>query len=169
MTHRADVVRGRDIVARWCDFAERRLEYLTELFETGRWRRYHTERAFLENIQEAKTAVETWRHLLTCEASRDNSAIDVSWLGRTRATRAMLPRGHILRDQAHRFQPHSVQIPAEPPPPDRSNVAESGHFRSGAAPSAPDRNAPVNGSALDNAALDIASLAQRYPLLRNVM
>ena len=51
MTHRADVARGRDIVARWCNLAERRLEYLTELFETGRWRRFHSERAFLENIQ----------------------------------------------------------------------------------------------------------------------
>ena len=169
MTHRADVARGRDIVARWCDFAERRLEYLTQLFETGRWRRYHTEREFLENIQEAKTAVETWRDLLTREASRDNAAIDMSWLRRTRATRAMQPRGHILSDQVHLFQPHSVQIPAEPPPSDRSNFAESDRFCSGAAPSAADRNAPVHSSALDNAALDIASLAQRYPLLRNVM
>jgi uncharacterized repeat protein (TIGR03809 family) len=169
MTHRADVARGRDIVARWCDFAERRLEYLTELFETGRWRRYHTEREFLENIQEAKTAVETWRDLLTREASRDNAAIDMSWLRRTRATRAMQPHGHILSDQVHLFQPHSVQIPVEPPPSGRSNVAESGQFCSGAAPSASDRNAPVHSSALEQAALDIASLAQRYPLLRNVM
>jgi len=83
MTHRHDVARGRDIVARWVILAEQRLEYLTELFETGRWRRYHGERAFLENIQEAKAAVELWRDLLTREASRDNSAIDLSWLGRT--------------------------------------------------------------------------------------
>ena len=169
MTHRADVARGRDIVARWCDFAERRLEYLTELFETGRWRRYHTEQEFLENIQEAKTAVDTWRDLSTREASRDNAAIDMSWLRRSRATRAMQPRGHILSDQVHLFQPHSVQIPAEPPPRDRSNVAESDQFCSGAAPSAPDRTAPIHSSALEKAALDIASLAQRYPLLRNVM
>ena len=82
MTHRTDVARGRDIVARWCALAEQRLEYLTELFETGRWRRFHSELEFLENIQEAKTAVETWRDLLTREASLDNSAIDISWLGR---------------------------------------------------------------------------------------
>jgi uncharacterized repeat protein (TIGR03809 family) len=61
MTHRVDVAHGRDVVARWCALAEQRLEYLTELFETGRWRRFHSEVAFLENIQEAKTAVETWR------------------------------------------------------------------------------------------------------------
>ena len=62
------MARGRDIVARWCNLAEQRLEYLTELFETGRWRRFHSERAFLENIQEAKAAVEIWRDLLTREA-----------------------------------------------------------------------------------------------------
>jgi len=89
MTHRVDVARGRDIVARWCNLAERRLEYLTELFESGRWRRFHSERALLENIREAKAAVETWRDLLRREAALDNSAIDMSWLGRPRP---MLPR-----------------------------------------------------------------------------
>src|SRR4030088_3115386 len=108
MTHRVDVVRGRDIVARWCALAEQRLEYLTELFETGRWRRFHSERAFLENIQEAKTAVEIWRDLSMREASRDNSALDMSWLGRSRAT---LPRDR-LRDQAHRLQPEPGAVAA---------------------------------------------------------
>ena len=89
MTHRSDVARGRDVLARWCNLAEQRLEYLTELFETGRWRRFHSELAFLENIREAKAAVETWRDLSTREASPDNTAIDMSWLGRTDAT---LPR-----------------------------------------------------------------------------
>ena len=70
MAQRTDLARGRDLVARWCVLAEQRLDYLTELFETGRWRRYHSEIAFLENIQEAKAAVETWRELLTREASR---------------------------------------------------------------------------------------------------
>jgi len=71
-------------------FAERRLEHLTELFESGRWRRYHTELEFLENIQEAKAAVETWRDLLSREASLENTAIDLAWLGRRRTT--PLPR-----------------------------------------------------------------------------
>ena len=86
MAYRSDVARGREIVARWCNLAEQRLEHLTELFESGRWRRYHSEAAFLENIQEAKAAVETWRNLLSREASLDNSAIDMSWLGRARTT-----------------------------------------------------------------------------------
>ncbi len=94
MTHQLDVADGRDIVARWCALAEQRLGYLTELFESGRWRRFHSERDFLENIHEAKAAVKTWRDLLSREASRNNTAIDVSWLGRNRAA---LPRGESWR------------------------------------------------------------------------
>ena len=80
MAQRADVTRAQEILDRWCALAEQRLEHLTELFETGRWRRYHSEVSFLENIQEAKNAVETWRSLATREASLDNSAVDISWL-----------------------------------------------------------------------------------------
>jgi hypothetical protein len=63
MTDHLDVALRRDLLARWCTLAEQRLSYLTELFETGRWRRYYGERAFLENVREAKKAVETWRAL----------------------------------------------------------------------------------------------------------
>jgi hypothetical protein len=80
MAQRADVARGREIIERWCVLAEQRLDHLTELFESGRWRRYYSEMSFLENIQEAKKAVEAWRQLLNREASADNLAIDLSWL-----------------------------------------------------------------------------------------
>src|SRR3954466_11021057 len=80
MAQRADLARGREIIERWCVLAEQRLDHLTELFESGRWRRYHSEMSFLENIQEAKKAVESWRQLLGREASADNLAIDLSWL-----------------------------------------------------------------------------------------
>src|SRR5437868_9838456 len=63
MTHRIDVTCGHLLAARWHTLAEQRLEHLTELFESGRWRRYYSERAFLENIQEAKAAVALWRDL----------------------------------------------------------------------------------------------------------
>src|ERR1700674_6129681 len=92
MTHRLDVARGRDIAGGWCALGARRLDHLTELFETGRWRRYHSERAFLENIQEAKAAVETWRDLSLREASRNNNALDMSWLGRTKPAPARSER-----------------------------------------------------------------------------
>jgi uncharacterized repeat protein (TIGR03809 family) len=164
MTHRLDVARGRDVVARWCDLAERRLEYLTELFDTGRWRRYHSEVAFLENIQEAKSAVETWRSLSMREASFDNSADDMSWLSRTQAA---LPRVDRSRDQPDRRAPPPLVIPAElPPQPDVSTLARPAHVVSDEAPSAPVMDAP----ALDDLPVPtLEAIAQRYPLLRNAL
>jgi uncharacterized repeat protein (TIGR03809 family) len=160
MTHQLDVARGRDIIARWCALAEQRLEYLTELFETGRWRRYHSELAFLENIQEAKSAVEIWRGLSMREASRDNAAIDMSWLGHVRTT---LPRDESPRDQAHRLQLQPAEIAREAPAPVISIVPEAdGRFPQQAA-SAP---AMADASELSQ---DLTAIAERYPLLRNAL
>jgi uncharacterized repeat protein (TIGR03809 family) len=148
MAHPADVARGRNIIARWCNLAEQRLEHLTELFESGRWRRYHTELDFLENIQEAKAAVETWRDLLSREASLENTAIDMAWLGRRRTTPLLLtplPRDEGLRQPVVQFQPKPAPV---------------------AAPSVPDV------LALDEMqfpALDLDSMKERYPLLRNAL
>jgi uncharacterized repeat protein (TIGR03809 family) len=165
MTHRLDVARSRDVVARWCDLAEQRLEYLTELFETGRWRRFHSEVAFLENIQEAKSAVEIWRGLSKREASRDNSAVDMSWLSHTQAA---LPRVERLRDQPDRRPPPPVEIAAElPPPPDVSTSAEPAHVVSDEAPSAPAMDAPALEEEVSAPTLE--TIEQRYPLLRNAL
>lgn len=161
MTHRMDVAHGRDIVARWCTLAEQRLDYLTELFETGRWRRYHSEQAFLENIQEAKTAVEIWRGLSTREASRDNSAVDLSWLGRS-----------ALPDQVDRPQSRPVQIAVELPTHEVSIVPETSRVHSDKAPSAPAMGMTAMEPASQNASeltLDIAAMQERYPLLRNAL
>jgi uncharacterized repeat protein (TIGR03809 family) len=166
MTHRVDVARGRDIVARWCNLAEQRLEYLTELFETGRWRRFHGEQEFLENIREAKAAVEIWRNLEMREASIDNTAIDLSWLGRERSN---LPRGGYMPAPVQQLQPLPAQIPAEPQrdvPDDVLIALESVLANSAEAPSVPD--APE----LDDLApppLDLDAVQQRYPLLRNAL
>jgi uncharacterized repeat protein (TIGR03809 family) len=158
MTHQIDVARGRDTVARWCALAEQRLEYLTELFETGRWRRFHSELAFLENIQEAKAAVVIWRELR--EASHNNCGVlDISLLGRTRTTSL---RGQSLHDQARRLDPQPAAIP-ERSPRQVSNAAETDRVCSQQAPSAP---------AIGNAAeppIDIAAIEQRYPVLRNAL
>src|SRR2546421_5802731 len=110
----ADVARGRNLAARWCNLAERRLEHLTELFESGRWRRYHTELEFLENIQEAKAAVETWRDLLSREASLENTAIDLAWLGRRRTT--PLPRDTGYRPPVVHLKSSPAPIVATPLP-----------------------------------------------------
>jgi uncharacterized repeat protein (TIGR03809 family) len=172
MTHGLDVARGRDVVARWCALAEQRLEYLTELFETGRWRRYHSESAFLENIQEAKAAVETWRDLATREASRDNSAIDLSWLGHTRTPS---PRREILPDQLQRLWPPPMRVAAESQA--AVPIAEPAELvRSDQAPSVPECDPsavefgpePVSDGA-SALTLDIAVMQQRYPLLRNAL
>jgi uncharacterized repeat protein (TIGR03809 family) len=159
MTHQPDVAIGRDVVARWCALAEQRLEYLTELFETGRWRRFHTELAFLENIQEAKAAVEIWRDLSMREASRDISAVDISWLGHRRAG---LPRGQTLRDRIDR--PRLAEIPDRPLPPITSIATKTDRVSSDDVPSAP---AMDDTSELTR---DIAAaVAERYPLLRNAL
>jgi uncharacterized repeat protein (TIGR03809 family) len=163
MTHRLDVARGRDIVGRWCILAEQRLDHLTELFETGRWRRYHSEVAFLENIREAKAAVELWRDLLTCEASRDQSSLDISWLGRPR-TRP--PRGKLPSDQAVVFQLRPAPNPAEPPPSDVSISLQALRVLSEEAPSAPESSTPDIAPALTP---DIPATHDRYPLLRNAL
>ena len=110
MASQTDVTKGREVVARWCALAEQRLKYLTELFDSGRWRRFHSEEAFLENIREAKTAVETWRDLLSREASRDNRAIDLSWLGRSGT---VLPLNEFRRDRVALSR--VVKTPIEPP------------------------------------------------------
>jgi uncharacterized repeat protein (TIGR03809 family) len=158
MTHRSGVARGRDTIARWRNLAEQRLEYLTELFETGRWRRFHSELAFLENIQEAKSAVEAWRDLATREASRDNSDIDISSLGRSRPT---LPRGERLRDRGGR--PQTVESVDQPAAPEALLAAGTEQVSSDDAPSAPAmENVPELTTHIDE-------IEQRYPLLRNTL
>jgi uncharacterized repeat protein (TIGR03809 family) len=173
MAHPADVARGRNLVARWCNLAERRLEHLTELFESGRWRRYHTELEFLENIQEAKAAVETWRDLLSREASLENTAIDLAWLGRRRTT--PLPRDTGYRQPVVHLKPQPAPIVVTPPiatAPSREVpadvlVALGSHLvDANEAPSVPDV------LALDEMqfpALDLDAMKERYPLLRNAL
>jgi len=114
MTHRQEAVRdgaiGRDIAARWCTLAEQRLVHLSEMFETGRWRRYHSEIAFLENIQEAKRAVQTWRALAT-GADVATAAASVSpAFGWSPAT---MPRMFPREQQAQTVQPKAVHIAPE--------------------------------------------------------
>ena len=174
MAHPADVARGRNIVARWCNLAEQRLEHLTELFESGRWRRYHTELEFLENIQEAKAAVETWRDLLSREASLENTAIDLAWLGRRRTT--PLPRDTGYRQPVLHRKPQPAPIAAEPPPiavaPRREIPADilvalkSRLAVADKAPSVPDAPALVE---MPLQPRDLDTMKERYPLLRNAL
>lgn len=63
MAQNSGLARQLELVSRWRMLAEQRLEYLNELYVSGRWRRYHTEQAFVDNIRDAKRAVEAWRAL----------------------------------------------------------------------------------------------------------
>jgi len=116
MTHRIEVGQeaglgsaSREIAARWCALAEQRLEHLSEMFETGRWRRYHSELAFLENIQEAKRAVQTWRALANGGDVAAAAASVTSAFGWSPAT---MPRV-FPREQAQTVQPKAVHIVPE--------------------------------------------------------
>ncbi|WP_167770424.1 TIGR03809 family protein [Bradyrhizobium niftali] len=114
MTHRQESVRefvrgaagSREIAARWCALAEQRLEHLSEMFETGRWRRYHSEIAFLENIQEAKRAVQTWRAIATGGDVAAAAASVTSAFGWSPAT---MPRVFPREQQAQTVQPKMLQ------------------------------------------------------------
>ncbi|EHR02205.1 TIGR03809 family protein [Bradyrhizobium sp. WSM471] len=101
---------GRDIAARWCALAEQRLVHLSEMFETGRWRRYHSEIAFLENIQEAKLAVQTWRALAT---GADVAAAAASVSPAFGWSPATMPRIFPREQQAQTVQPKAVHIAPE--------------------------------------------------------
>lgn len=160
------MARGQEIVARWCNLAEQRLEHLTELFETGRWRRYHTEQAFLENIREARAAVEIWRELLTREASLDNSPIDLSWLGRGKSK---LPPRPALPEPApeHRFD---VVALAESTMTAVAAALETAVAVLEDAPAMADAPAPeMPVPMMPPPVLDLDTIQSRYPLLRNAM
>lgn len=64
MAQRAAIAFSMPFAVRGLALAEQRLAYLTELYDSGRWRRFHDEADFLFNIREAKAAVENWRRLV---------------------------------------------------------------------------------------------------------
>ena len=80
------------------------------MFETGRWRRYHSEIAFLENIQEAKRAVQTWRALAT---GADVAAAAASVTPAFGWSPATMPRVFPREQQAQTVQPKAVHIAPE--------------------------------------------------------
>jgi uncharacterized repeat protein (TIGR03809 family) len=174
MAQRVDAARGQEILDRWCALAEQRLEHLTELFETGRWRRYHSELSFLENIQEAKKAVETWRSLATREASLDNSAIDLPWLN---SPKPVPPRRNPLSGYYVPPPPRRAEVRGVPPiveaplaPQISAEISESV-----VQAAVPEQTVPLDvapAPTIDDdwqQALDISAMQERYPLLRNAL
>jgi uncharacterized repeat protein (TIGR03809 family) len=149
MTYRNDAARGADVLGRWRMLAEQRLEHLTELFESGRWRRYHSERAFLENIKEAKFAVETWRGLSTTPVANPQKTISPA---QSILMRALEPKPAIA--------PEPIGKPAA------TEIAFAAREKAQATPVA-DLLALERALDVPSPALDFAAIEQRYPLLRN--
>ena len=84
------------------------------MFETGRWRRYHSEIAFLENIQEAKRAVQTWRAIATGGDVAAAAASVTSAFGWSPATLSRpAPREQAQTGQPKMLQPKAVHIAPE--------------------------------------------------------
>lgn len=71
MTKLSDADSGRSVVVRWRMLAERRLKYLIELYESGRWTRYYNEPEFLKIVREAHAALKAWENLAPPETTRD--------------------------------------------------------------------------------------------------
>ncbi|HZL30535.1 MAG TPA: TIGR03809 family protein [Pseudolabrys sp.] len=51
------------IARKWLDLAERRLEYYTELYRSGRYRRYYTEDRFAIRMLDVIEATRRWYDL----------------------------------------------------------------------------------------------------------
>ena len=158
MTLRSDVGRSRDLLACWRELAEERLEYLTEMFESGRWRRYYSEHAFLENIREAKRAVEIWRVLSA--SSPGNSAIGSSWLAPERQTQ--------FRKTPPRHRPRVVERATEQPVIAKTDVAAPEVLPLHAQAAAPFIDMLALEQAMEGVAdADREMMEERYPLLRH--
>jgi uncharacterized repeat protein (TIGR03809 family) len=174
MTHRTDEAPRREVIARWCALAEQRLNYLTEMFESGRWRRYYTEAAFLENIKEAKFAVETWRGLSTPHQAPGVTPEPLPtpplWQGIAAAELALSE----LTVPAQAAQSDPVPIAPEPfelAAEDETVTEEAEVASIEVASSEPviDMLALEQALEISDAVLDMTAIEQRYPLLRNAL
>lgn len=165
MTQLLDVAMRRELLARWCTLAEQRLQHLTDLFESGRWRRYYGERAFLENIKEAKKAVETWRALSGQPpvARQDETPVMVHPEREASVLVEHEPRVLVERE------PEVLWRPSAPPVEMDFTAAETVVEEEVAS------SLDVDLDALEKALIgpapitDLATMEQRYPLLRNAL
>jgi hypothetical protein len=101
-----------------------------------------------------------WRELLIREASRDNSAVDVSWLGRSRTP---LPRVQTFPGRVDRLQSLPAEIAGDLSQPDLSVIAETTLLYLDEAPSVP------GSECVSELMPNIDTIEQRYPLLRNAL
>ncbi len=171
MTHRTDEAPRREVIARWCALAEQRLNYLTEMFESGRWRRYYTEAAFLENIKEAKFAVEMWRGLsnprqptpVTPELAQGVAAVEFA------LSESAIPAPvQIAAPDPVPIVPEPFELASEDE--DAAEEAEPASVQASSS-SEPVIDMLALEQALDvsDVSFDMSAIEQRYPLLRNAL
>jgi hypothetical protein len=159
MTHRQGVAGGHDLAARWCALAEQRLQYLTEMFESGRWRRYYSEIAFLENVREAKAAVDTWRGLSAPAPIEAVPAVALNVSTSMPASRGRSAEPELLPRKP--LVPKPMDVHAAPADRGSSDKVPSEPFVDRIA-----RNRAIGGG---DASFDLSVIDQRYPLLRNLL
>ena len=68
--------RPDSVARRWDALARRRRAYLAELYDSGRWRRYYSEEAFLTQMREAVREVEGWRAMVKPTDAEMIAALD---------------------------------------------------------------------------------------------
>ncbi len=73
MTKLSSADSGRSVVVRWRMLAERRLKYLIELYESGRWKLYYNEPEFLSIVREAHAGLKAWETLAPPETPEDKT------------------------------------------------------------------------------------------------
>jgi uncharacterized repeat protein (TIGR03809 family) len=56
------------IARKWHDLAQRRLDYFTELYRSGRWQHYYTEEAMAARMLDVIRAVKLWAALLPAKS-----------------------------------------------------------------------------------------------------
>lgn len=55
--------RLNEIALKWHDLAQRRLDYYTELYRSGRWQHYYTQERFAVRMLDVINAARKWRNL----------------------------------------------------------------------------------------------------------
>jgi uncharacterized repeat protein (TIGR03809 family) len=53
----------QEIARKWHDLAERRLDYFTELYRSGRWKHYYTQERFAMRMLDVIRAAKVWSEL----------------------------------------------------------------------------------------------------------
>jgi uncharacterized repeat protein (TIGR03809 family) len=51
------------IARKWCDLAQRRLDYFIELYRSGRWQHYYSEADFAARMRDVIEAAKIWNTL----------------------------------------------------------------------------------------------------------